>query len=205
MISRKHKFIFIHVPKTGGNSVSRSLLPYTESYLEEASSPAGFGSGENFWTVDPELGRDKHFTAEMYAERMDIRDYFIFSTVRNPWDWAVSLYFFRKQTGGDSANLWTTVGPNEFDKFEFINFLESGEPPQSSFLGNGQFPIRLLRFETLTADFQSICAHLKIGNLQLEKINSSRRPDYNDILDTELKAKIVEIYGRDFERFGYKF
>lgn len=84
MISRKHKFIFIHVPKTGGNSVSRSLLPYTESCLEEAPSPAGFGSGENFWTVDPYFGSDKHFTIDMYAEKFNVDDYFFFSILRVP-------------------------------------------------------------------------------------------------------------------------
>lgn len=205
MISRKHKFIFIHVPKTGGNSVSRSLLPYTESYLEEAPSPAGFGSGENFWTVDPELGRDKHFTVDMYAERMSIRDYFIFSTVRNPMDWAVSLYFFRKQVGDDADIPWSKVGPNEFDKTEFIHFLHAGEPSQSSFLGSGEVPIHLLRFENLSDDFKKVCSILEIKHLSLEKINSSRRPDFDNILDIELKDKIVELYTCDFERFGYEY
>lgn len=41
MISRQFKFIFVHIPKTGGNSVSRALLPYTESLLDETASPVG--------------------------------------------------------------------------------------------------------------------------------------------------------------------
>jgi len=204
MISRKHKYIFIHVPKTGGNSVSRALLPYSESHLEEAISPAGFGSGENFWTVDPELGRDKHFTVDMYAERMDIHEYFIFSTVRNPLDWVVSLYFFRKQTGNTEEYSWLRAGTDEFDSNEFLQFLQSGEPTQSSFFGTGQFPVHLLRFETLSDDFKEVCNRLKIRCHSLEKINSSRRPAYSEILDAELKNIIAEIYDVDFRNFGYK-
>jgi hypothetical protein len=37
VISRQFRFIFVHIPKTGGNSVLRALLPYTESPLDETA------------------------------------------------------------------------------------------------------------------------------------------------------------------------
>ncbi len=203
VISRRHKFIFVHIPKTGGNSVSRALLPFTESHLEEAASPAGFGSGENFWTVDREFGRDKHFTADRYVELMDIRDFFIFATVRNPFDWAVSMYCFRKQTCAGVPHPWVSEEPDIFGKAEFLRFLHSREPSQSSFLGRAQVPVHLLRFETLGDDFRTLCRRLRLGDLVLEKINSSRRPIYEDVLDAELEFEISKLYAVDFQRFGY--
>jgi hypothetical protein len=43
LLSEQKKFVFIHVPKTGGNFSSRALLPLTDCRLEEAPSPAGPG------------------------------------------------------------------------------------------------------------------------------------------------------------------
>ena len=203
MISRRHKFIFVHIPKTGGNSVSRALLPFTESHLEEACSPAGLGSGENFWTVDCEFGRDKHFTADRYAQLVNIRGFFVFATVRNPLDWAVSLYYFRKQTCGDVRHPWVSEEPDVFGRAEFLRFLYSGEQTQSSFLGRGKVPVHLLRFETLSDDFRAVCRRLGLGDLVLDKINASRRPRYRDVLDSELEFEIGKIYADDMQRFGY--
>ncbi len=200
MISRKHSFIFVHVPKTGGNSVSCALLPFTESTLEEAESPAGWGSGENFWTVDPVFGRDKHFTADHYARIMDTRSFTFFGTVRNPWDWAVSLYFFRKQT---AVFNWQRVGPETFDNEEFRGFLHAGEPTQSTYLG--RMAVRILRFERLADDFAELCRTLGLGALKLDKINASRRPKYRDVLDADLAAEVGRIYAEDADRFGYRF
>ncbi len=200
MISRQHRFLFVHIPKTGGNSVSRALLPFTESRLEEAESPAGLGSGENFWTVDPVFGRDKHFTADHYASLMDTRGYTFFATVRNPWDQMVSLYYFRKQTGtGD----WQTHPPETFDKAEFRKFLQAREPTQVSFLGRQ--PVRLLRFERLQQDFAALSQSLGLGALTLDKINASRRQRYQDVLDAELAAEIGTLYAEDVRLFGYSF
>jgi Sulfotransferase family len=200
LISRAYRFIFVHIPKTGGNSVSRALLPFTESRLEEAESPAGFGSGENFWTVDPVFGRDKHFTADHYASLMDTREYTFFATVRNPWDLMVSLYYFRKQTG---TGNWQTHAPETFNKAEFRQFLRAGEPTQVSYLGGKS--VRLMRFERLEQDFAALSQRLGLGALTLDKINASRRQRYQDVLDDDLAAEIGTLYAEDVRRFGYSF
>ena len=178
-------------------------MPFTESHLEEAHSPAGFGSGENFWTIDFEFGRDKHFTVDRYAELIDVTDYFTFATVRNPWDWAVSLYYFRKQTHDAQQPHWVSEKPNDFGKAEFKRFLNAGELTQSSFLGHGRVPMHLLRFETIADDFRAVCYKLGLGNLVLDKINSSRRPRFQDVLDAELQLEIGEIYAEDIWSLGY--
>ena len=180
--------------------MSRALLPFSESRLEEAESPAGLGSGENFWTVDPVFGRDKHFTADHYAGLMDTRGYTFFATVRNPWDRMVSLYYFRKQTAKVD---WQTHAPETFNKAEFRQFLRAGEPSQVSFLGAK--PVRLLRFERLEQDFAAVSQSLGLAVLKLDKINASRRQRYQDVLDDELAAEIGTLYAEDLRRFGYRF
>jgi hypothetical protein len=71
MISHEHKFIFVHVPKTGGTSI--------ESLLD--------------------LSGAKHNTARQYRNFFpDVwKRYFSFAFVRNPWDRVLSFYMFRKQ------------------------------------------------------------------------------------------------------------
>ena len=62
-----------------------------------------------------------------------------------------------------------------------------------------------MRFENLTADFERVCKKLELENVSLGKINSSRRPRYQDILDRDLELRIGKMYAEDIERFGYKF
>lgn len=195
----------MHIPKTGGNSVSQALLPFTESNFEAAPSPQGIKSGENFWPTDRDLGRDKHNTADWYADHLDYRDYYFFTTVRNPWDRMVSYYFFCKQLASNESPGWVTHAPEIFSKDEFLEFLESRHPTQTSFLGTGLVHVDVMRFENLTADFERVCKKLGLENLSLGKINSSRRPRYQDILDRDLELRIGKMYAEDIERFGYKF
>src|SRR5690625_4989931 len=37
LISHKHKFIFIHIAKTGGSSISSALMPYCKPRIQETA------------------------------------------------------------------------------------------------------------------------------------------------------------------------
>ena len=79
MISHKHKFIFIHIPKTGGTSIERRFVPF-----------AGHDEHEVSYKHDSAIQMKQKFSQEW-------KDYFKFSIVRNPWDWLVSRFFWSKQ------------------------------------------------------------------------------------------------------------
>ena len=95
MISHKYKCIFVHITKTGGTSIEKSLIGTT--------STGGFNS--------------KHMTAEMYRDRYLklFSNYFKFSVIRNPWDKCFSHYCYRGQDKSQSGYKKT---------FRDINFLQ---------------------------------------------------------------------------------
>ena len=74
MISHKHKFIFIHIPKCAGCSLKEHLVKNSDNKL--------INSGHE--SLDVLL---KNFS-------LKTEDYYKFTFVRNPWDRIVSLYFF---------------------------------------------------------------------------------------------------------------
>lgn len=82
MISHKYKFIYIHVPKCGGTSVETSLYKYAE-----ASMGCGWARKNRAW-------RNK----ELFDILNSYRNYYIFTTVREPVSRCISIYnhFFRE-------------------------------------------------------------------------------------------------------------
>jgi hypothetical protein len=77
-VSTKKKFLFIHVPKTGGTSIRRVLRPYFD------------------WQFS--LHRTAHATSQDYQREIphDVYDsLFKFCCVRNPWEREMSYHFHR--------------------------------------------------------------------------------------------------------------
>ena len=212
MISRTKYFIFIHVPKTGGNSVSTALQTYTDIQFVAANSPKGFGLSENFWPIDPIYGSIKHFSVDKWSELLgeSISDYFLFGTVRDPIDRALSLYFFMKQTLIQEQMFWLEDNSEDarvrFSKSEFHKFLLSGVPSQLSFLkSSAGLDIHLMRFERLIEDFAVVCRKLGLNEASLPVINASRRPPLKHLLEAETQKLLVKVYEEDFRSFGYEY
>ena len=212
MISRTKHFLFIHVPKTGGNSVSTALQTYTDIQFVVANSPKGFGQSENFWPIDPIYGSIKHFSVDKWSELLGkrISDYFLFATVRNPIDRAISLYFFMKQAINHKQISWLEDNSDDardrFSKSEFCKFLLSGVPSQMSFLNSSaELDIHLMRYERLVDDFAAVCCQLGLNHTSLPVINASRRPPLKHLLDAGTKKLLVEVFEDDFRSFGYAY
>ena len=90
MISHKYKFVFLHISKTAGTSVSDMLVPYCETlpkrYSPDISSP---------YYYHAPLSKMQEY---IISQNLNYDDYFKFAFVRNPWDnRLVSLYYFSKK------------------------------------------------------------------------------------------------------------
>lgn len=100
LLSHSHKFLFVHIQRTGGGTVTKVLEPYAHppapGVLNHYLSKAGL-------VRDPyKLRLPEHATARFARRRLPRAmwdDYFKFAFVRNPWSWIVSLYV-RFQTSG---------------------------------------------------------------------------------------------------------
>lgn len=93
MISKKDKFIYIHIPRTGGTSVQSVLQKYMEYYEHPVT--------KDRVPVFPKHASLVHLLRDASLEKPSaLEDYFVFSFVRNPWDLVVSRYHLGKCIGG---------------------------------------------------------------------------------------------------------
>ena len=90
MISHKHKYIFIHIPKCGGNSLKIAI------------------------------GIEGHDHSKISAEKYrDHMKYTKFTFVRNPWDRFVSAYVYIKSGGmGNKQDLFLKKKIESYNTFK---------------------------------------------------------------------------------------
>ncbi|MCB1744135.1 MAG: sulfotransferase family 2 domain-containing protein, partial [Gammaproteobacteria bacterium] len=190
---REHRAIFVHIPKTGGISVSTSLF--------ERESP--------------------HFCAADYRAIFGPTFFdqcFKFCIVRNPWDRLYSAYSFLKRGGMNQRDrYWAQRNLGDCDSFErFVLDWLTPESlrrcihllPQADFVTDGEG--RLLvdfvgRLETFGVDFQTIRERLGRPRAELLHLNRSERRDYREIYDEAMRERVAELYARDVDLFGYRF
>ena len=215
-ISHKNKIIFVHIPRTGGNSVEVALNMQVDNEL--------FGLVDSFGnrlkindliSLRPEkIVCLQHLAAKeikkMYPNIWN--NYYKFAFVRNPWDRMVSFFHYSIQVREDLQKRW---GINKNSNFkEFIIKIKNMPPSsvrdvtqQNYFLldENGSIAVDFLgKFEGMDNDFKKICEATGI-NAQLPMTNSSRHINYRDLYDEETKKIVALLCHTDIELFNYKF
>jgi hypothetical protein len=115
MISDSCKFIFIHIPKTGGNSLTEFLKDLSTHKIIYGDNH--FGKNKSISIMDKGIDI-KHFPLilykKFYADKF--QEYFKFTIVRNPYDRIMSLFFWHKRK---QAPLDEVI----FKEDEFKNFI----------------------------------------------------------------------------------
>ena len=187
-----HSCVFIHIPKSAGTSVAKSLfgeLPY-------------------------------HYTATQLRVIFGTRTfkrYFKFAFVRNPWDRLYSAYSYLKGGGWNDQDLsWYIENLADIPDFNsfVMDWLTSKRlqshihlKPQSDFICD-RHGIALLDFlgyfESIREDFASITEQLGMEK-QLAHVNSSKRKNYRDVYSPDAIEKVRELYENDIVQFGYDF
>lgn len=209
MISTRHKFIFIHIPKTGGNSIQNILVNYSEDTLRNHENGETFENIQRNYLNDFEVesnseqisGKHKRFIKyqnNWNSSFGEFSDFFKFSVVRNPWDRCISLYFYSKTK-------------NVFDKDKFISLVLSNKPsalPQYNYLVNNEGEVNLdyiIKFESLQECFNIACDNIGIPKAKLPHVNKSKHKHYTEYYDDETRKIVAEKFAKDIEYFGYKF
>lgn len=213
VISIQKKFIFIHVPKTGGNSLQKALKMYSEDIL--TTNDKNQDGIERFGIINIKYKTKKHSPLSYYNSVMEkslFRKLFKFAVIRNPWERMISLYFSAHRglkiewNRNKFLEMVYRAKPlryfissnnervNEIDKCQFHN-KQNSKPLDSDI----DF---LIRYERLNDDFEKVCKILDIPPKSLKVLNQSKREHYSIYYDDDLidliKRKFREeiIYGK---------
>jgi len=198
MLSLKENFLFIHIHKTGGNSIHTSLFPYSDDHQEELPHSHKSKDFEVKNAQFPTLR--KHSSLKDYQQVLDEKVFkrlYKFACVRNPWDRLISFYF-SPHRGGQS---WS--------REQFIEMLKV-VPPAADMLTTMEQPTQLgldfvMKYENLAGDFAHVCKQIGLPPIELPHRNKSKnkRKPYLDYYDQELFELVEERYAVDIKLFNY--
>lgn len=190
------KFVFIHVPKTGGMTVTRFFLTSNRDPRREIFSPANaqLGIHSGVREVERLLGED-------------FDNYFSFAFYRNTYDWLFSLYRYIKRT--PSHSMFTEVEGLDFAEYVHHIAPQFLRPQKPLIAPEGKCRItRLEPFERFEHAFQEILLEIGFNVEQIQSFNRSEGGDgksYRDAYTPELVEKVTELYADDIGYFGFRF
>ena len=227
IISHRYKFIFLKTRKTAGTSIEIALsrfcgekdvitpiTPRDEITREEL----GHRGPQNFrvplikhtpkgWArLLVRRKRDiyyNHMPAEEIRPLVGTRiwnEYFKFCFERNPWDKAISLYFWRTQRH--------EVRPSLLD---FLRSIRADRLSNFEIYGiDGDITVdHVGLYENLDSELEWIAALLKLPEeIRLPRAKGAFREDrrhYRDVMGREERSIIEQICAREIAHFGYSF
>jgi hypothetical protein len=209
IVDHDRKFVFVHIPKTGGDSIGLALVPHVQHGI--------------IWLQ----GKHKHNPLKQIlptiGDEAKWRQYLRFAVIRNPWelihsDWYFSLRSLEsieKHEQKPELRKWV-------DKLRAVQrYPDFAAFVQGEYLGRSLsfFPYYcqdetgrdlhslVLRFERLSEDFHGVCSWLGFNPIpELPHANrTSGRPDYRTDYTSSLAEAVGEYAKCEIERFGYRF
>lgn len=202
MLFKKQKVIFLHFPKTGGNSVQDALRLFTDDTItSETPRQDGF---ERFNVRNHEhQNLHKHSNLQDYYTALgdELFDYRIFSTIRNPWDRMVSSYFSpHKGRVRFSEKKFKRMLKVERNLYDFISL----QSPNHGF-GDSTPHVELLKFEELQHQFVFLQKALGLKDAKLPHRNASKRDHYRTYFNEETKEIVQSRFQFEIALGDYEF
>lgn len=183
---KKSKISFVHIPKTGGQSV--------RAWMKE----------QDDFNIMPL--NDRHIDVKHPTYAM-MKDYFgedlgyTFAIVRNPYDRIVSMYHHLKKVAPQIVRIDTS-----FQKFCFsVAEYDAWMKPQSTWFSETD-EVDVFKYESLVSDFLKVQNKLDCYKQLPIKNKSVNRSDWQGYYadDEDLRNFVYEKFEEDFIRFGYK-
>ena len=206
IISHRHRFVFVAVPKTGTHSVRQALREQLGPEDEEQ-----VGLFVNKRLPDPRLAAVGHGHLGLAQVRPYLGDeafaaYFKFAFVRNPFDRFVSYCAFMTRESGAFERAPRQVMYEILFRQRPVGHILF--QPQHALLvdeAGALLADDVGRVEQMQASYDRMCARIGIPTAPLGKVNSSSRGDWRRYYDQPLADGVAELYRRDLELFGYDF
>lgn len=210
---RRVRAVFLHIPKTAGQSVRRVLSKHRFVLSDTKQKWLGWEGDYTHerWATE---GYSRVLRAELGDAVWDRS--FKFSFVRNPWDRAVSAWRYLDRPGDlalglsfpEFLELVRTITPQYAPEDRPRNKFSWHVAPQAPQLldASGKLLADFVgRTENLQTDFDEVCRRLEVPKTELPRVNTTERSAYQDYYDDDSKQAVADLYALDIETFGYTF
>jgi hypothetical protein len=211
---------FVHVPKTGGSSLTEILSAHTDPKLRSAAPRLNGLGWQGTWHFE---GR-QHATYRAASARLeragcDIRDWHVVTIAREPLDWLLSVWqhVYATDKGRERGQNW--MFGQQFPQRTFSDFIQFiannherhprfwGLSDQASFTaGVPDGKLTVINFHRYESDILKFCAsrgvHVsKVPHLlrnRESQLRKETRGKYLEGIDIEFARKV---FARDFAVF----
>ncbi len=214
IISRGRRYIFVHIPKTGGTAMALALearamkddimLGDTPKAARRRRRLKGVTAAGRLWKHSTLADIDGLITPQ------EARDFFVFTLVRNPWDRLVSYYHWLR---GQSFAHPAVALAGRLSFSGFLNHPQTrasiGAWPYGRYLrdaGGVERADLCIRLEHLARDIAPLERHLGFRLEVPAGVNASSRPrDWRALYSDEDAELVARLCAEDIARFGYRF
>jgi chondroitin 4-sulfotransferase 11 len=224
ILSKKHKFIFIHIPKNGG-------ISFSSNFYNCKLNPQGCGvcdlreKYENEELQNSNHPFYHHSTSSQVKNSLEkinlnIKDFFVFSFARNPWSREVSMYkYLFWSAAHDTYQPWrdeTSKLIKRYDTFEkyilsqqnaffekgSYDFIPGAIAPSTEW---NEYVDKVYRLEEFDSALKDISSKINIQLKPFSKNVSKIKKPYKDYYNKTTEQIVAEKYAKDIEYFGYEF
>ena len=179
VVSHKYKFIFIHVPRTGGTAFLSPFSAYWNLLGKKDHVPTWHRRIEFFKTNFPR----------------EWKKYFKFAFVRHPLDRMVSMWLIKGPEYGFLEFM--EVLKNDPDREPFCR-------PQTYWIGDGSELDHVAKFENYGRETAWIAGKVGLPLVDLEIVRvTPNKLHYADYYGQDTFNMASRIYRQDMENFGY--
>jgi hypothetical protein len=120
--------------------------------------------------------------------------YYKFTIVRNPWDWALSLLDYSQHQLGQKLDFGDVV-----ERSQRRYWFSDRDEPLADFY---------IRYENLDADYARVCSHLGLREEPLPKLRVGTRDTqkpYWEYYTDEMRELIEQAFQLEINYFSYRF
>jgi isopentenyldiphosphate isomerase len=224
IISHSHKYIFIKSFKTAGTSLEAALSKHcTGEDIVTELKDYKFNRDENGdWIHRSHNPENFH----QHDEALVIRDklpkevwdsYYKFSIARNPWDRAVSFFFWENRRDLElipRKRFYHYLGV-PFDELRdirkrFADYIKGDWTNNDGFytIDNELCVDFVIRYENIEEDVKKVCEAIGVPNIDLPRLKSGMRQQnyhYSEYYDDVTRQIVADRNQNDLRLFGYEF
>lgn len=183
MVHPERRVLYMKAAKTAGTSIMRKTLePQLPGMVYKKGKPDEFAN----WLEN--------------IDDAQLRDYFIFAVVRNPWDRFSSLAaYFDLDIRKLSQDFDELVSDNETLRIHAF--------PQVLYthMDGTSFCDTIVRFEHLDEHMRAVWPRYGVEVAQVPHANRSRKRHYSHGYDAQLRDWVATKYADDIAAYGYGF